>query len=189
MSEISGCGSGGCTLVMKIDGTKVKIIWYQSIFSEDLRLQAHGKSYNSDKYLNCKFPLQTEFNYSSPYWTNRKTYAVEDGLKGWTDKQNKTSFLLERQFDQICLGMKVNNVTNWIVIKHHASSLFDVIADGVFKNKIVGRDKWLCVMDGSHLQRKLWYTRVQYKHCGKKTCTTESTNRNNSRWPEQLQEL
>ena len=32
MTEISGCGSGGWTLVMKIDGSKVKIIIYQWYF-------------------------------------------------------------------------------------------------------------------------------------------------------------
>ena len=37
MTEISGCGSGGWTLVMKIDGSKVKIILSQGIFSEELR--------------------------------------------------------------------------------------------------------------------------------------------------------
>ena len=37
MTEISGCGSGGWTLVMKIDGNKVKIILYQGIFNEELR--------------------------------------------------------------------------------------------------------------------------------------------------------
>ena len=36
MTEISGCGSGGWTLVMKIDGDKViKIILNQGIFSEE----------------------------------------------------------------------------------------------------------------------------------------------------------
>ena len=40
MTEIPGCGSGGWTLVMKIDGTKVKIILSQGIFSEELRRYA-----------------------------------------------------------------------------------------------------------------------------------------------------
>ena len=48
--------------------------------------------------------------------------------------------------------MKVNGVTKWIVINHNASSLFDVIADGVFKNTTIGKDKWLSLMDGSLLQ-------------------------------------
>ena len=48
--------------------------------------------------------------------------------------------------------MKVNNVTKWIVINHQASSLFNVIADGVFERTYVGKNKWLSLMDGSDLQ-------------------------------------
>ena len=39
------------------------------------------------------------------------------------------------------------------MIKHNASSLFDVIADGVFINTTVGKNKWLSLMDGSLLQQ------------------------------------
>ena len=52
--------------------------------------------------------------------------------------------------------MKVNDDTKWIVINHQASSLFNVIADGVFKNTTVGKNRWLSLMDGSRLQ----------EHCG-----------------------
>ena len=48
--------------------------------------------------------------------------------------------------------MKVNGVTKWIVINYQASSLFNVIADGDFKNTNVGKNKWLSLMDGSLLQ-------------------------------------
>ena len=48
--------------------------------------------------------------------------------------------------------MKVNNLTKWIVINYKASSLFNVIADGDFKNMNVGKHKWLSLMDGSLLQ-------------------------------------
>ena len=48
--------------------------------------------------------------------------------------------------------MKVNNVTKWIVINHKASSLFNVIADGVFRDTAVGKEKWLSLMHGSRLQ-------------------------------------
>ena len=48
--------------------------------------------------------------------------------------------------------MKVNNVTKWIVINHKASSLFDMIADGVFKKTTAGKNRWLSLMDGSSLQ-------------------------------------
>ena len=103
---------------------------------------------------NSYFLLQTEFNYSSPYWTNKETYAVEDGLKGLTEKQTKLASYWNTPFDKICLGMKVNNVTKWIVINHKASSLLDVIADGVFERMYVGKNKWLSLMDGSDLQRR-----------------------------------
>ena len=48
--------------------------------------------------------------------------------------------------------MKVNGVTKWIVINHQASSLFDMIADGVFKKTTAGKNNWLSLMDGSDLQ-------------------------------------
>ena len=96
--------------------------------------------------------MQDKFNYDSPYWTNKEAYAVEDGLEGLTEKQTKLASYWNTPFDKICLGMKVNNVTKWIVINHQASSLFNVIVDGVFKNTAVGKEKWLSLMDGSLLQ-------------------------------------
>ena len=48
--------------------------------------------------------------------------------------------------------MKVNGVTKWIVINYQASSLFNVIADGDFKNTSVRKNEWLSLMDGPVLQ-------------------------------------
>ena len=69
-----------------------------------------------------------------------------------TEKQTKLASYWNTPFDKICLGMKVNGVTKWIMINHQASSLFNVIADGDFKNTNVGKNKWLSLMDGSRLQ-------------------------------------
>ena len=55
--------------------------------------------------------FQAEFNYSSPYWINKETYAVEDGLEGLTEKQTKLASYWNTPFERICLGMKVNNDT------------------------------------------------------------------------------
>ena len=82
--------------------------------------------------------LQPEFNYDSPYWANKETSAVENGLEGLTEKQTKLASYWNTPFNKICLGMKVNNVTKWIVINHKASSLFNFIADGVFRYTYVG---------------------------------------------------
>jgi hypothetical protein len=35
------------------------------------------------------FALQNDFKYSSPFWSNKETYAVEDGLEGLNEKQTK----------------------------------------------------------------------------------------------------
>ena len=49
--------------------------------------------------------------------------------------------------------MKVNGVAKWIVINHQASSLLNVIANGVFERRYVGKNNWLSLMDGSDLQQ------------------------------------
>ena len=69
-----------------------------------------------------------------------------------SEKQTKLASYWNTPFDKICLGIKVNNVTKWIVIDHKASSLFNVIADRVFRNTTVEKDKWLSLMNGSLLQ-------------------------------------
>ena len=96
--------------------------------------------------------LQQEFNYNSPYWSNKETYAVEDGLEGLTEKQTKLASYWNAPFDKICLGMKVNGVTKWIMINYQASSLFNVIADGVFKSTAAGRNAWKSLIADSALQ-------------------------------------
>ncbi|XP_028417794.1 uncharacterized protein LOC114542445 isoform X1 [Dendronephthya gigantea] len=115
MNPISGCGGGGWTLVMKIDGNK------------------------------------NDFNYSSSYWTNRVAYEVEDGLEGLTEKQTKLASYWNTPFRKICLGMKVNNETRWIALDFAASSLYNVIGDGSFKNTSAGKEAWKSLVNGSAL--------------------------------------
>ena len=69
-----------------------------------------------------------------------------------TEKQTKLASYWNTPFDKICLGMKVNGVPKWIVIDYQASSLYNVIADGVFRSMSVGKNTWLSLMDGSRLQ-------------------------------------
>ena len=96
--------------------------------------------------------MQNDFNYSSPYWTNKETYAVEDGLEGLNEKQTKLASYWNTPFNKICLGMKVTGVTQWIVIDHQASSLFNVIAGGGSTKTTAGRSTWKSLIAGSSLQ-------------------------------------
>ncbi len=113
-----------------------------------------------------RFTLQNEFKYSSPFWTNKETYAVEDGLKGLTEKQTKLASYWNTPFNKICLGMKVNGVVKWIVIDHQASSLFNVIADGAFRKTTAGKEAWKSLIDGSGFQQ----------NCNKEGFNIESIN-------------
>ena len=70
-----------------------------------------------------------------------------------TEKQTKLASYWNTPFDKICLGMKVNGVTKWIVINHQANSLFDVIADGTKTTTAVGKNTWKSLIAGSSLQK------------------------------------
>jgi hypothetical protein len=168
MTEIPGCGTGGWTLVMKMDGNKVKIIQVNLVPRAIVEWMALGtrlhpscklilRTIDSDKLIiiyriNKQFHLQNEFNYSSPYWTNKETYAVEDGLEGLSEKQTKLASYLSTPFNKICLGMKVNGATKWILIDHQASSLFNVIAGGNFIATTVEKNAWKSLVKDSYLQ-------------------------------------
>ena len=96
--------------------------------------------------------LQTEFGYDSPYWTNKETYAVDDGLEGLTEKQTKLASYWSTPFKKMCLGMKVNGETKWISFDYNASSLYSVIKNETFESTNAGREKWRFLIDGSSLQ-------------------------------------
>ena len=55
-------------------------------------------------------------------------------------------------FNNICLGMKLGDTTNWIKLNHTAESLHSVIADGVYKPTSFGRNMWKSLLDDSSLQ-------------------------------------
>ncbi|CAB4030504.1 Hypothetical predicted protein, partial [Paramuricea clavata] len=93
-----------------------------------------------------------DFNYSSPYWTNKETYAVEDGLEGLNEKQTKLASYWNTPFNKICLGMKVNGATKWIASNYASNSLHSVIVDGTFKGTTFGKEAWKSLIDGSSLQ-------------------------------------
>jgi hypothetical protein len=102
--------------------------------------------------MNKLFALQDDFSYSSPYWTNKETYSVEDGLEGLNEKQTKLASYWNTLFNKICLGMKVNGATKWIALNYTTNSLHSVIKDGTFKKTTVGEEAWKSLINGSSLQ-------------------------------------
>jgi hypothetical protein len=96
--------------------------------------------------------LQNDFRYSSHYWTNKETYAVEDGLEGLNEKQTKLASYWNTPFNKICLGMKVDGAIKWIALNYTTNSLHSVIEDGTFKETTVGKEAWKSLIDGLSLQ-------------------------------------
>lgn len=48
--------------------------------------------------------------------------------------------------------MTQNDVTNWTIINHNATSLFSVIADENYRATNLGREEWMSLINGALLQ-------------------------------------
>ena len=56
-------------------------------------------------------------------------------------------------FTKICLGMKVESDTRFILLPKQARSLYSLIADGVYRATSLSRDTWKSLIAGSSLQQ------------------------------------
>ena len=55
-------------------------------------------------------------------------------------------------FNKICLGMRVDEETNWISVDEEALSLYSLLADDNYRETDIGRDKWKSLLSDSSLQ-------------------------------------
>ncbi|XP_028396189.1 uncharacterized skeletal organic matrix protein 5-like [Dendronephthya gigantea] len=92
------------------------------------------------------------FKYSSSFWTNNETYAIQDGLEGLTEKESKLASYWNTPFTKICLGMSYNGDREWMSFDYTASSLYGAIADGQFRATTAGRAAWKSLIAESSLQ-------------------------------------
>ena len=89
------------------------------------------------------FLLQKTFLYDEALWSNKKTFNVTGGKTGFDDHETKLPTYWNTSFTKICLGMKINdNQPKFIVINQQANSLYSLIADGQYRNTLLGRDTW-----------------------------------------------
>ncbi|XP_027060571.1 uncharacterized skeletal organic matrix protein 5-like [Pocillopora damicornis] len=101
-----GCGDGGWTPVMKIDGTK------------------------------------TTFHYNAGYWSNNEEYNLPGGETGFDKQETKLPTYWNTSFSKICLGMKIGQHIQFIVINKQAHSLYSLIADEHYRSTSLGRGTW-----------------------------------------------
>ena len=88
------------------------------------------------------FSSQSTFHYKSGYWSNKTEYNLPGGETGFDSQETKLPTYWNTSFSKICLGMKIGQQINFIVINKQANSLFSLIADGQYRATSLGRDTW-----------------------------------------------
>ena len=63
-------------------------------------------------------------------------------MTGLNNQETKLPTYWNTPFSKICLGMKIDNLTKFIVINKRANSLYSLIADGKYLSTSLGRDTW-----------------------------------------------
>ena len=86
--------------------------------------------------------FQGTFHYESSLWSNKETFNVAGGETGFDTQETKLPTYWNTSFSKICLGMKIGQQINFIVVNKTASSLFTLIADGKYRSTLLGRDTW-----------------------------------------------
>ena len=90
----------------------------------------------------CRFFLQRNFHYDSDLWSNKETFKPEGGETGFDSEETKLPTYWKTSFNKICLGMKIGQEINFVVINKQASSLYSLIADGQYRATSLDRDTW-----------------------------------------------
>ena len=129
------CGDGGWTPVMKINGNKVK----QLSFKFQILL---SECFVGDIIAIYFFPSQSTFHYNSNYWSDKTEYNLPGGETGFDTQETKLPSYWNTSFTKICLGMKIGQQINFIVINKQANSLYSLITDGQYRNTSLGRNTW-----------------------------------------------
>ena len=79
------------------------------------------------RFLNC---IQATFHYSASLWSNDNTFNIGGGKTGLDEQETKLPNYWNTSFSKICLGRKIGEQMNFIVMNKQVSSLFSLIADG-----------------------------------------------------------
>ena len=88
------------------------------------------------------FFSQNTFHYNSEYWSDYNEYNLPGGETGFDTQETKLPSYWNTPFSKICLGMKISQHINFIVINKQANSLYSLIADGRYRNTSLGRNTW-----------------------------------------------
>ena len=85
---------------------------------------------------------QTTFHYTSALWSDKNQHNPQGGETGFDTRETKLPTYWNTSFSKICLGMKIGQQINFIVINKQANSLYSLIADGQYRATTLGRNTW-----------------------------------------------
>ncbi|KAL9953770.1 hypothetical protein ACROYT_G041233 [Oculina patagonica] len=85
---------------------------------------------------------KTTFRYDSNLWSNKVDFNLPGGKTGFDHHETKLPTYWNTPFSKICLGMKIGQQINFIVINKQANSLYSLIADGQYRATSLGRNTW-----------------------------------------------
>ena len=73
-------------------------------------------------------------------------------MSGLDDQETKLPTYWSTSFNELCVGMKVDNNFKFLSISYPGSSLYNLIADGKYRATSLGRQKWKSLINGSSMQ-------------------------------------
>ncbi|XP_078349292.1 uncharacterized protein LOC144634261 [Oculina patagonica] len=82
------------------------------------------------------------FHYNSNFWVSQESFNLAGGETGFDTIETKLPTYWNTPFSKICLGMKISQQINFIVINKQADSLHSLIADGQYHATSLGRNTW-----------------------------------------------
>ncbi|XP_078352482.1 putative skeletal organic matrix protein 5 [Oculina patagonica] len=83
---------------------------------------------------------KSTFHYHSKLWSNKFDFNLPGGKIGFDNHETKLPTNWNTPFSKICLGMKIGQQINFLVIYKQANSLYSLIADGNFRATSLGRN-------------------------------------------------
>ena len=86
--------------------------------------------------------FQTTFHYNAGYWSNYEEYNLPGGKTGFDKQETKLPTYWNTSFSKLCLGMKIGQHIQFIVINKQAHSLYSLIADEHYHSTSLGRGTW-----------------------------------------------
>ncbi|XP_078351809.1 putative skeletal organic matrix protein 5 isoform X2 [Oculina patagonica] len=103
------------------------------------------------------------FHFDSHFWSDRNVYNIAGGKTGFDLQETKLPSYSNTTFSKICLGMKISQQINFIVINKQANSLYSLIADGQYRATSLGRNTWKTLIGSqSSLQRNYSKARIGF---------------------------